>query len=76
MDGRFNPRAREGRDSIQPLMQFTARVSIHAPVKGATLERCGCRRGVLRVSIHAPVKGATEGIRGFPGGVLFQSTRP
>ena len=34
-------------------------VSIHAPVKGATLRRLRHRHHVL-VSIHAPVKGATS----------------
>ncbi len=33
-------------------------VSIHAPVKGATVG-VDCRKRAWRVSIHAPVKGAT-----------------
>ena len=34
-------------------------VSIHAPVKGATLKHTN-DRGLPTVSIHAPVKGATQ----------------
>ena len=34
---RFNPRAREGRDDLGAILRHsTYRVSIHAPVKGAT----------------------------------------
>ena len=33
----FNPRAREGRDIIEGLKNAVAKVSIHAPAKGATL---------------------------------------
>ena len=39
--------------------QFIFYISIHAPVKGATLYKVGdfvC----IRISIHAPVKGATR----------------
>jgi len=56
----FNPRTREGCDSNtsqQP--QFPGRVSIHAPVKGATLAVRDEIAAILAVSIHAPVKGAT-----------------
>ena len=35
-------------------------VSIHAPVKGATLALMGVVTGGIAVSIHAPVKGATH----------------
>ena len=35
----FNPRAREGRDNQAGVdMNFTLKVSIHAPAKGATTE--------------------------------------
>ena len=37
-------------------------ISIHAPVKGATVKRCDEEIGGLRISIHAPVKGATVSI--------------
>ena len=51
-------------------------VSIHAPVRGATLLRPRCRVGSI-VSIHAPVRGAT-GWRLPPVSWTnqFQSTRP
>ena len=39
----------------------TLDVSIHAPVKGATL-RVFIKVDPITVSIHAPVKGATLGI--------------
>ncbi len=56
----FNPRAREGRDLITPAgQQPVLVVSIHAPVKGATLLALPLLVG-RRVSIHAPVKGATR----------------
>ena len=50
-------------------------VSIHAPVKGATV---GGFNGVLvaDVSIHAPVKGATESRKEPFTEEQFQSTRP
>ncbi len=56
----FNSRAREGRDqSVDDLALITWPVSIHAPVKGATI--CAAVVAVgKRVSIHAPVKGATS----------------
>ena len=55
----FNPRARAGRDVTPPEKAMPAMiVSIHAPVRGATLHCAFC---VFRdlVSIHAPVRGAT-----------------
>ena len=33
----FNPRPREGSDDVVVIEKFTSRISIHAPVKGATL---------------------------------------
>ena len=55
----FNPHAREGRDRrwpTRPLRQSD--VSIHTPVKGATIVFPICL-GIEAVSIHTPVKGAT-----------------
>ena len=55
----FNPRTREGCDNWgRYILLFGGRVSIHAPVKGATsaTETVVVKSGV---SIHAPVKGAT-----------------
>ena len=54
-----NSRSREGSDT--PHYSYTYNhncVSIHAPVKGATLAN-GMPSDELDVSIHAPVKGAT-----------------
>ena len=50
-------------------------VSIHAPVKGATVHHFVARRTV-DVSIHAPVKGATLQLAKEIGVTQFQSTRP
>jgi len=54
----FNPRARMGRDV--PLAQdcVVTKVSIHAPVWGATRD-CTYYAQAFNVSIHAPVWGAT-----------------
>ncbi len=55
----FNPRTREGCDwsggteMARPLL-----ISIHAPVKGATVDMLSAEPAIL-ISIHAPVKGAT-----------------
>ena len=56
----FNPRAREGRDYLRAAKDMmTFIVSIHAPVKGATIMSLISVFVTLSVSIHAPVKGAT-----------------
>ena len=56
---RFNPRAREGRDpDLAKGEPGKRKVSIHAPVRGATPPRSE-DWGVFHVSIHAPVRGAT-----------------
>ena len=54
----FNPRARDGRDTIGIKTGNFISVSIHAPVMGATVAHVFVVL-VLRVSIHAPVMGAT-----------------
>ena len=54
----FNPRSREGSDLRLHQEGPGLRVSIHAPVKGATIETVDGFEG-QQVSIHAPVKGAT-----------------
>jgi len=54
----FNPRTREGCDVYMTIECVDLKISIHAPVKGATL----IQKKLLRckmISIHAPVKGAT-----------------
>ena len=56
--GSFNPRTREGCDSMCTEFRNKIRVSIHAPVRGAT--GAGFEgEGLEEVSIHAPVRGAT-----------------
>ena len=71
----FNPRSREGSDQGLVEAFFRHRISIHAPVKGATGQAVGAD-SVVEISIHAPVKGATYdyGVVPFDGG--FQSTLP
>ena len=58
----FNPRPRAGGDSPLTSHARYRRVSIHAPARGATLQRSGQRAG-RAVSIHAPARGATRGRR-------------
>ena len=50
-------------------------ISIHAPVKGATLPK-GSRNNILDISIHAPVKGATRETNTTDQYQQFQSTLP
>ena len=54
----FNPRSREGSDPVSCHRGLIGRISIHAPVKGATAI-IAAKVSILRISIHAPVKGAT-----------------
>ena len=54
----FNSRTRKGCDKKEEGVKDTANVSIHAPVKGATVLQ-SIPKTILSVSIHAPVKGAT-----------------
>ena len=54
---------------------FLAGISIHAPVKGATLPK-GSRNNILDISIHAPVKGATRETNTTDQYQQFQSTLP
>ena len=55
----FNPRTREGCDIGIKRKTISNHVSIHAPVKGATVVM-GIVNAEEFVSIHAPVKGATS----------------
>ncbi len=71
----FNPRAREGRDNVDRHLFGLVGVSIHAPVKGATVAAARPRHG-QHVSIHAPVKGATASAPIKWRASVFQSTRP
>ena len=55
----FNPRPREGSDTYDLPQDYIVLISIHAPVKGATVKVKDIDlKGII--SIHAPVKGATE----------------
>ena len=55
----FNPRTREGCDlGRQGIRDRSVAISIHAPVKGATLN-FSSPLALPLISIHAPVKGAT-----------------
>jgi len=54
----FNPRTREGCDVWQGMIDGTLTISIHAPVKGATI-LYPYHYARQDISIHAPVKGAT-----------------
>jgi len=71
----FNPRAREGRDADLAGIDRRLQVSIHAPVKDATLAHLH-RPHRLAVSIHAPVKDATVARALMRYKKEFQSTRP
>ncbi len=61
----FNPRPRAGGDGQGLGALERLLVSIHAPVRGATLLGAKLKKWIA-VSIHAPVRGAT-----FYGGQLF-----
>ena len=71
----FNPRSREGSDVKFWSWIVRSHISIHAPVKGATIERV---LGSLTpfISIHAPVKGATRPRNDISNINPFQSTLP
>ena len=61
----FNPRTRKGCDMrIHPFILDFLKVSIHAPVKGAT-NFDHIKKSIEIVSIHAPVKGATDNKSNF-----------
>ena len=62
-DPDFNPRTREGCDQVTSTHTYPYHhISIHAPVKGATIATIPDVSGVRLISIHAPVKGATDDI--------------
>ncbi|ERY78417.1 hypothetical protein Q028_04183, partial [Pseudomonas aeruginosa BWHPSA015] len=71
----FNPRARAGRDVLQRQGLAIVAVSIHAPVRGATVSRRWLHASAHDVSIHAPVRGATQygGREGFDLGVSIHA---
>ena len=60
LNHRFNPRAREGRDSRTTRdLDWLTVVSIHAPARGAT-SMSNMDAAISNVSIHAPARGATN----------------
>ena len=71
----FNPRSRVGSDILTLLPPFYSRVSIHAPVWGATFHPSLCGQCNF-VSIHAPVWGATIASCFTLSVSVFQSTLP
>ena len=71
----FNPRTRVGCDAVRLWIARTRRISIHAPVWGATMDET---INWLKeyISIHAPVWGATA-VRDKMRPIMeFQSTHP
>ena len=57
----FNPRSHEGSDPVDAHETQVVRISIHAPVKGATTNDLYYVCPIY-ISIHAPVKGATPAV--------------
>ena len=57
----FNPRTREGCDTVDFLFFASFFISIHAPAKGATLVKFYTSKDDY-ISIHAPAKGATRNL--------------
>ena len=58
-DKNFNPRAHAGRDRKKSMYYFEHRISIHAPMRGATFGE-PTHIIALGISIHAPMRGATR----------------
>ena len=54
----FNPRSHEGSDPIDAVINSICKISIHAPMKGATF-LVFHKPDADEISIHAPMKGAT-----------------
>ena len=71
----FNPRTREGCDSLVEIEEEATGVSIHAPARGATVFNA-VTDYMRRVSIHAPARGATEDDTNICANHQFQSTHP
>ena len=72
---RFNPRSRAGSDVSASDDLEDSGVSIHAPVRGATIPARPASQP-KEVSIHAPVRGATKPQVMVFWGKKFQSTLP
>ena len=74
--GYFNPRPREGGDFAGDIAALVvARISIHAPARGAT-RMYAAIRAARQISIHAPARGATGAIYHHIIINTFQSTPP
>ena len=72
----FNPRTREGCDPQFPdLLSGFFLISIHAPVKGATLGEILQISAFFVISIHAPVKGATAARQAMPENMRYFNPR-
>ena len=70
----FNPRASTRRDSPHTGQALRPRISIHAPLRGATKARL-IPFSYSTISIHAPLRGATSSKAGKRSRSIFQSTR-
>ena len=55
----FNPRSREGSDSVDADVDADYKISIHAPARGATDGKLA-NAFLADISIHAPARGATQ----------------
>ena len=71
----FNPRSREGSDSIIHILKDHFYISIHAPARGAT-NASAKKQTPLNISIHAPARGATNDRLNNQMYFPFQSTLP
>ncbi len=71
----FNPRSRAGSDHAGKTLDTITRISIHAPVQGATSDD-ELIAVWQNISIHAPVQGATVVVTAKGLSFLFQSTLP
>ena len=72
----FNPRSHKGSDYEGDLeMALITDISIHAPTRGATLNRFDIQVE-YGISIHAPTRGATTKVAEFITDLVFQSTLP
>ena len=71
----FNPRTHEGCDLANRVLDLRMDVSIHAPTRGATLQKFQQHQH-QHVSIHAPTRGATLLTLKDVENYEFQSTHP
>ena len=71
----FNPRTREGCDLLAYLANKYRKISIHAPVKGATGAGVTKITKLIAISIHAPVKGATTVVAISPPLIVYFNPR-